>query len=274
VELARFALQAARHEAWSLYWAAGIGTMGSAAADLALETRTLERLLHGIKHEPGLMNRLGSVALASSAGAIYAGSTDDIITEASAPAPTSPYAQAKLEQEALLRAFAQPHENVSAMLARITTIYGPGQATGKRQGLLAHMARSIVRHRPIQIFVPFDTIRDYIAVDDAAAIIIAALRAQPCGERLQMKIVGSEQPQTIAEIIATFKRIARRPPLIATSASRLSAIYSRRVQFRSVVQPDCRSLVSTSLLIGVSQLMEAERRAFACAAAARAGDAR
>lgn len=261
--VAGFAAQVREHPSWELYWAAGVGTMGSTAAELALETRTLSRLLALMAAEPALMSRPGYIALASSAGAIYAGSTDDIISETSAIAPTTAYARAKLEQEALLQAFAEAQPQVCCLLARITTIYGPGQATGKRQGLLAHMARSIVRHKPIQIFVPFDTIRDYIAVDDAAAVMVAGLRRSDWREgRVRMKIVASELPLTIAEIISTFRRIARRPPLIATSASRLSSMYARRVQFRSVVLPDCRSLPRTSLLIGVAQLMAAERQAF------------
>ncbi len=262
--VAQFALDVREHADWELYWAAGIGAMASLDADMAVETRSLELLLELLARSPELRVRPAAVALASSAGAIYAGAADAVITESSAVAPTTPYARAKLRQEALVADFVRDRVESRALLARITTLYGPGQATGKRQGLLSHIARSIVRRRPIQIFVPFDTIRDYIEADDAATAAIACLRSRSMTS-VCIKIIGSEQPLTIAEILATFKRVARRPPLIATSASPLSAVYARRVLFRSGIQPDCRCLARTTLPIGVASLLEAERRAFTTA---------
>jgi UDP-glucose 4-epimerase len=252
--VAGFARQAGAHADWELYWAAGVGAMGSQDSDMGMETRTLERLLQLLAREPELCARRGALALASSAGAIYAGSAAAVISEASPVAPTTPYARAKLQQEALVTGFVRACPNSHALLARITTLYGPGQALGKRQGLLSHIARSIVRQQPIQIFVPFDTIRDYIEADDAAIAAVACLRSAGA-EPVCLKILGSEQPLTIAEIVATFKRVARRPPLIATSASPLAAVYARRVLFRSGVEPDCRGLQRTSLPVGVAALL-------------------
>lgn len=267
--VAGFARQACEHADWELYWAAGVGAMASQDADMGIETRSLRQLLQLLAQHPELCARPAAVALASSAGAIYAGTTDAVISESSAVAPTTPYACAKLQQEALVADFVRGCAGSHALLARITTLYGPGQATGKRQGLLSHIARSIVRRRPIQIFVPFDTIRDYIEADDAAITAMACLRSGATAS-VCTKILGSEQPLTIAEIVATFKRVARRPPLIATSASPLAAVYARRVLFRSSVEPDCSGLARTSLPIGVASLLEAERRAFATVAQAHA----
>lgn len=258
-----FAGLAAAEERWEVYWAAGVGTMSSSVGDLALETRTLALLLRFIQSDPVLTAVPGALAFASSAGAIYAGSRDEIISEKTAPAPTTAYAHEKLRQEDLVNSFALAAAHTTALLARIATIYGPGQSTGKQQGLLAHIARCTVRNRPIQIYVPFDTIRDYIAVDDAAATMVAGLRATNERQPVITKIVASEHPTTIAEIISIFKRITRRAPKIVTSANRLSSLYSRRVQFQSVVLPECAPRSKTSLLIGIAQVMAAERAAFA-----------
>jgi hypothetical protein len=57
-------------------------------------------------------------------------------------------------------------------------------------------------------------------------------------------------------------RIARRTPLIVTSASRLSSLYSRRVQFRSIVLPEYVRPPTRSLIVGIAQLLAAERDAF------------
>jgi len=257
-----FASQVEAADRWEIYWAAGVGTMSSSEDALAPETRALALVLRLLDANPSLMATSGAMAFSSSAGAIYAGSQDDIITENTSPTPTTAYAREKLRQEELVSSFALAKPRTTALLARISTVYGPGQAAGKQQGLLTHMARRILRNQPIQIFVPYDTIRDYIAADDAAAEMVSALRNASDKPRVLTKIIASEHPTTIAEIISIFKRIARRPPLIITSASRLSGLYTRRVQFRSIVLPECAKPAAKSLPVGIAQLMMAERAAF------------
>lgn len=257
-------------DSWQIYWAAGVGTFGSTQDAMSSETHALTQLLRLLGCEPRLLSAAGAIALASSAGAIYAGAKDAVITEHTSPAPTTAYAREKLLQEDLIRAFTLANNRHAALLARISTIYGPGQAAGKQQGLLTHIARRILRNQPIQIYVPYDTIRDYIAVDDAATVIVSALfitSKNPCAV---IKIIASERPTTIAEIVSVFRRIARRAPRIVTSASKLSALYSRRVQFRSVALPECANAPSKSLLVGIAQLMTDERAAFAKSSGAKA----
>lgn len=248
---------------WQIYWAAGVGAMSSTEAELAVETRALTKLLRLVESEPALITAPGCLVFASSAGAIYAGTTDDIVVEDTPVAPTTAYAREKLIQENLVSTFALANGMVCALLARISSLYGSGQAIGKQQGLIALIARRILRNQPIQIYVPFDTIRDYIHADDAASAIIAILRALEEQPGVFTRIIASEQPTTIAEIISIYKSIARRTPRIVTSASNLSHIYTRRVQFRSIAAPTAERGSRTSLVVGISQVMAAERLAFA-----------
>ena len=256
---------------WEIYWAAGVGTMGSSESELALETRALALLLRRVESESRLMATPGTIAFASSAGAIYAGSSAYHITEDTAAAPTTAYAREKLTQEDLVRSFVVANSRTTALVARFSTLYGPGQSLGKRQGLVAHIARCILRNHVIQIYVPFDMIRDYITADDAAAATVAALRSTSEKPRALMKIVASERPTTIAEIISVFRRIARRPPRIVTSASSLSKLYSRRVLFQSRLLQASTPASRTSLFVGISQVMNAERVAFARSPGAQHG---
>jgi UDP-glucose 4-epimerase len=257
-----FALQVGATDRWEIHWAAGVGTMSSPASALAPETRALSLLLELLQAEPQLTATAGSLSLASSAGAIYAGASDEVITENTAPAPTTAYAEEKLRQEDLVRAFVAANPSTAALIARISTLYGPGQATGKKQGLLGHMARCILRNQPIQIYVPYDTIRDYIDADDAAAVMVGTLRATRANPQVLTKIIASESPATIAEIVSIFKRLARRAPRIVRSANRLSSLYARRVQFRSVVSSDYAPTPAKRLPVGIAQVMMAERIAF------------
>lgn len=250
---------------WEIYWAAGVGTMSSTCESLAPETKALEILLQCIRADTRLMAIDGTIVFASSAGAIYASCADDVITEESVPTPTNAYARAKLSQENLLRDFcASGPRQFGLLLARISTLYGVGQAIGKPQGLLTHMARSIVRNKPIGIYVPIDTIRDYIAADDAASEIVETVRVNlEMRPHVMMRIIASGTPTTIAEIISIFKRVARKSPKITTSASAASSAYARRVQFRSNISLEPRPAMVRGLVVGISQLLEAERFEYA-----------
>lgn len=257
-----FASQVDTADRWEIYWAAGVGTMSSSSTGLAQETDALSSLLRLIESQPQLITTHGAIALASSAGAIYAGSTDEIISENTHPAPTTPYAHEKLRQESLLHSFVNANSRITALIARISTLYGPGHSVGKKQGLIAHIARCIVRNQTIQIYVPFDTIRDYITADDAATIMVSSLHAISERASVFTKIIASEQPTTIAEIISIFKRIARRAPRIVISTNKLSNLYSKRVQFRSIALPECERIPVNSLVVGISRLIASERSVF------------
>jgi UDP-glucose 4-epimerase len=249
-------------ERWEIYWAAGTGTMGSGADAMARETEALAWLLQRLEASAPQLPSFGCFALASSAGAIYAGAVDEVITEETAASPTTAYAEAKLAQERMLLDFVRAAPRRAALAARISTLYGAGQASGKGQGLLTHMARSLLRNQPIQIYVPYDTVRDYIAAGDAAGKMVEAMRLLPTESRFVVKIIASECPVTIAEIVSIFKRVARKNPRIVTSANRLSALYARRVQFRSVALPNTSGTAVRRLPVGIAQLLMAERMAF------------
>lgn len=247
---------------WTIYWAAGIGTMGSKEPDLASESEVLAKLLGLIKNQESLSTSSGSIIFASSAGAIYAGATDNVITESTIVAPTTPYAHEKLKQECLLSSFAKTSKNTSVLLARISTLYGVGQAEGKRQGLFAEIARRILRNQPIQIYVPFDTIRDYISSDEAAAKIVVTADALTAKSDAHIKIIASEQPTTIAEIIMTFKRVSRRTPRVIVGSNKMTNLYSRQIQFKSITLLPQKHFNKTNLMVGISQVLAAERLAF------------
>ena len=255
-----FASTLSETDDWQLYWAAGIGTMGSRKQELEVETSILSHLLERLGQRSDLVARRGGIVFSSSAGAIYAGCHDDPICERSQELPTTDYGRSKLEQERIVRGMMPAGGRWSALVARLSTLYGPGQSMGKGQGLIAHIARSVLRNRPVRIFVPLDTIRDYLHVDDAADEMICGARSLRGGQ-IVTRIVASERATTIAEILGAFRRVAHRAPRIITSASPITALYSHRVQFRSC---DRRfGLQQTSLGVGIARLLEFERRQYA-----------
>jgi UDP-glucose 4-epimerase len=239
--VSRFAQVAAAGEytSWSLYWAAGVGVVGSTAGQLAAETATfrdaLKRLgLHLSRHR---VVPPGSVFLASSAGGVYGRCPDSPANERSACLPVSEYGRQKLRQESMLSGWAEVH-GVSYLIGRISNLYGPGQNPAKPQGLMSHLIRALVLNRPVHVYVPFDTLRDYLHADDCANAVVGAMRrlaheAEHEGARGVLKIFASEQASSIAALIGLISKITRRRPRVIHASSALTERQPRRLTFRS-----------------------------------------
>ena len=88
--VADFAHQARQAGAWELYWSAGISGMGSPEPVMAAESRALQWLVDRLVNEPTLGDIPGRFLLTSSAGGIYAGSTETLVDESTPVAPTTP----------------------------------------------------------------------------------------------------------------------------------------------------------------------------------------
>ncbi len=221
---------------WEIYWAAGVSSMGSNKADMDTETAVLETFLALLRDPIQASKASGVIGFASSAGALYAGCPDFEITEDSVTTAANDYARTKLEQEQMLEGFISAVDRAQLLIARFSTLYGPGQASGKRQGLLSHIARCAIRHQPVEIFVPLDTSRDYLYVDDAAIDFIASGRSlSGQGGRRLIKIIAAERSVTISEIVSTFNRLSKKRLRIVSTRNTLSNLYAGRVSYRSKV---------------------------------------
>lgn len=251
-----------KNDRWEIYWAAGVGAMSSKAIDLHSETAALEEFLALLKKKLIPLHFPGLIGFASSAGALYSSCSDFEITELSTVTSQTDYAKAKLRHEQMLISFLLGLTSVNLLLARFSTLYGPGQSSGKQQGLLSHIARCALRHQPIEIFVPLDTLRDYIFSDDAALAFINSLRVLSIdGCKYQIKIIASERSTTIAEIISTFNRLLQKRVLLVFNRTSLSTLYTPRVSYRSIY-PIKNYSKPRSLIEGVASLLLFERRVY------------
>ena len=250
---------------WGVLWSAGAGVIGTGEDALAAETATLEALLASLgSHLSEAPRPPGLVFLASSAGGIYGNCTDPLITELSDGRPISAYGRNKQRQEDVLNRWADRHPEVTCRIGRISNIYGPGQNLAKPQGLISHVSRCLIWQRPIHIYVPLDTIRDYIYVDDCARQVACCAAewlgtdtARGRSSRERIKLFVAEKPTTVAQIVGEFKRLSlRRQPRVICAPSSLGLQQPRCLQFRSGVFPSVSHLAATALQVGISHVHE------------------
>ena len=238
---------------WMVLWCAGAGIVGTGNEALARETRYLAHLLEFLGQ--GLPKASGRILLASSAGGVFGVGSGQPLTEHSACHPVSEYGRNKLVQESLVRTWASGRPTVSSLVARISNLYGPGQRLDKPQGLIAHISRSILDRTPIRIFVPLDTLRDYLYVEDGAEMLLAALRRLGANHREDVvKIFHSGQVATIAGVMGIFTRLARGRARMICASSPTAALQPLSLHFRSEVWADLRPLRPVGLPEGIQRV--------------------
>lgn len=205
--------------------------------------RFVTRLGEGLLGRPRLAAS-GTVFLASSAGGVYSASTaTPPFDETSPVSALGPYGREKLAQEAMVAKLVA-HTGVGAVVGRLSNLYGPGQKLGKPQGLVSHIGRNALLRQPVTIYVPLDTIRDYLFAADAGRMVVEAMerfaveRAADAARDVVTKIFASEVDSTVASVLGIWRRVLRRPLRVVLASSPAGALQPRVLSFRSSVWPE------------------------------------
>ncbi len=241
---------------WRVAWCAGAGVVGTPECELDTELEVLAGFLGRLGDrlaDPSAP--AGALFLASSAGGVYAGAEDPPFTEHTEPRAISPYGVAKLAAEDLVADFGR-RTGTATVVGRIANLYGPGQDVSKPQGLISQLCLNQLRRRPISIYVSLDTARDYLFVDDCAAMVLDTLDHAAAAGGRHTKILASGQATTLASLLGVLKQVTKRSPQLVLGASPLARFQTKGLRFRSVVPPDLRSRAGTTLAAGVAATME------------------
>lgn len=195
---------------WAIVWAAGSVTTAASERDAQEELELYRKFVENLR---GVMSRYSSEELSvnsgvfcliSSAGAMYAGSEHPPFSSASTPAPLGTYGYLKKEQERITTETLS--EECGVLLARVANLYGPGQNLEKLQGLISRLALAAITREPISMFVPLDTLRDFIYVDDAAGALFYWL-ARSEGQTT-IRVIASGNPVSLGYLINVMQVIA------------------------------------------------------------------
>lgn len=191
---------------WAIAWAAGHVTTASSSESAAQELDLFTGFIAGLT---SVINELdapvrGRFLLASSAGGIYGGASNPPFGADTPPCPVGPYGKLKFAQEEVARE--RLSGCIDVTVARLANLYGPGQDLAKLQGLISRLALSAVTREPLTMFVPLDTLRDYIYVDDAARLTLHWLTAD--SSLSQIRVIASGQPTSLGQLISLMQDIA------------------------------------------------------------------
>jgi UDP-glucose 4-epimerase len=253
---------------WQVAWCAGAGVTGTTQEVLDDELDVLRRFLEALADVAVTARGQGSLFLASSAGGVYAGAAGrggPPYDERTPPRALAPYGQAKIRAEAMVREWAGA-TGVPVAIGRISNLYGPGQNLAKPQGLISQMCRAHLTGQPLSVYVPLDTLRDYVYAADCGALVRDMMQrsrwqaAVDGGVAVHVKVLASQRAVTVGAVIAELRRLFKRAPLIVLGASSAAAQQARDLRLRSVVWRDLDARPLTPLPVGMKATAEHLRR--------------
>jgi UDP-glucose 4-epimerase len=200
--------EAAAANPWSIYWAAGSAVVASSSESAEVELDHLSLLLTLLSEQPPAGP--GAFFLASSAGGVYAGSGGAPFNADTPPRPLSPYGWLKLQQEAL--AAEALDGRAPLVIGRIGNLYGSRQDPSKSQGLVFSLCRSAVLRQPLNLYVPMQTLRDYINAGDAGRAIVRLTEQARVDRSVNVTthVIASGSPVTVASLIGTVQDVTHR----------------------------------------------------------------
>jgi len=247
---------------WAVLWCGGTAVVASEPREVALDRETFAQFLAGLdealdEHRT-TTEQPGHILLASSAGGLWAGHAGAPITEATPVRPLSDYGFGHLAREQALGAFAAKRTSVRTATVRLSNLYGPAQRLDKAQGLVSQIARATIHRRPLSIYVPLDTVRDYLFAADAGrgmAEVLERLAQSPeTGSLPLVKILASEEETSVGGLLAIFQRVTRRKVPVIAGLSPLGRLQPLCLRFRSEVWTSAGRSRRTPLPEGVARI--------------------
>ncbi|MBX7445440.1 MULTISPECIES: NAD(P)-dependent oxidoreductase [unclassified Arthrobacter] len=240
---------------WVIAWCAGAGVTGTSQQELDSELDVFNSALNSFaKTLCGPDSAPGRFFLASSAGGVYAGSPNPPYSEESAPQPLAPYGFAKLAAEQAVAEFAAI-SGTRALIGRVANLYGPGQNLAKPQGLISVFAKAYLTGQPVSVYVSLDTLRDYIFIEDAAALIADCLDRLSASDvvpgQTVTKIIATQRADTIGALIGACKTVFKRKPRIVLGASPFAKAQAHDLRLRSVIWTELDNRQFTPLPVGI-----------------------
>ena len=242
-------------ENWAILWCAGVGVVSSSTDVLDSEVQKIQYLLDQLSKCSSQFLRQGNLFYASSAGGVYAGSQLPPFTEQTDPIPLGDYGRQKLYCEKLFSDFTCNYPT-SSVIGRIANLYGPGQSRTKGQGLITTICRSSLLGKPIEIYVPLETVRNYIYIEDAASLVVGLMNhiADIDEVKTMTKIIASDQNVSLSLLLAECTRVfKKRPQVVLTQAhnANLQTVDLRMEPSRNTTTDQYEF---TSLAVGIDRI--------------------
>jgi UDP-glucose 4-epimerase len=195
----------ARDTTPTIVWAAGSEGVVISGSNVASERDSFTDFSVVLSQMETLFG--ATVVIVSSAGGVFSGSPTPPFRCDSPVQAINEYGRNKIAIEEM--GIAKLTSKYRVHVARITNLYGPWP--GPRQGLINRMCTAAATREALQIYVPLDTVRDYIYVSDAAKLLLLEIDAAQNQEgSSSISLIGSGENSSIGTVINTVANVSHR----------------------------------------------------------------
>ena len=235
----------------TIIWAAGSEGVAISSSHLASESDSFQDFVHILTQIDTLFG--ATVVIVSSAGGVFSGSPTPPFCVDSPVQAINEYGRNKIAIEDL--AVAQLNSLYRVHIARITNLYGPWP--GPRQGLINRLCTAAATREALQIYVPLDTVRDYIYVSDAARLLLLEIDlAQNSEASPSISLIGSGENSSIGTVINTVSHVSHRKIPVTMAQGKATQLQPRDLRMQpSWIERDI-SFEPTTLAQGVKKLFD------------------
>lgn len=212
-----------------LVWAAGKSSNSSNQETLDVEIEIVQNFLNLLSISE---IELKSLSLISSAGAIFGGYDNQIITDTTIPKPISLYGKSRIEIESKFKSFANKGK-IMLNIFRLTNVFGNRQTLKRNSGLLSHLIAANLTRKELNIFVPLFVEQDYIDVDFVAQNINHVLtKDRILNNQIHRYIFSRNQSHSIAELISLIDKYMGRKTPFVTQAIETGHVRQSNLRFQ------------------------------------------
>jgi len=236
---------------WNIFWCAGIGVVNSPNEVLELEIHAVKCLIAALTRFKLDKCGAGKIFFASSAGAVYAGSLNPPFTESSLPIAISDYGRQKLKIEDLFINYGKIN-NVKIVIGRIANLYGTRQNRFKKQGLITTLIQNSLTNRFVNIYVPLNTIRNYIYTEDAAKKII--WQVTNANDSFRLVIICSNNNISLSRVLRLTQDVTRKKLLYFQSCDEDTTLQPIDLRLTTEHPNNLESFSETSLVVGINNI--------------------
>lgn len=175
------------------------------SADVTTSLPALLALLEQLRDRPQV-----ALTFISSGGTVYGNPAQMPVSERSLCNPITSYGVVKLAAEKFIGMYSTLY-GIPSRILRVSNVYGPGQPTGRSQGIVGAFLAATRRGEPLHVFGDGRSLRDYIHVDDVADAVVALARSP---RQASVINVGSGTGRTILDVLEVVGKVAGAQPKV------------------------------------------------------------
>ena len=248
-------IQHIAQEDWAILWCAGNSVVSSSLGDLQRESDFINFICSQISLLPQPLQLRGILSFASSAGGVYGGSVGTVFSESTIPQPINDYGFTKLKTEELLINLAKS-TSTRAAIFRLANVYGPNQNTVKSQGLISAITHSMLHHKPVNIYVPLQTVRNYVYADDVGEVIARCVTRLSADQKSKtfLKLVASDRNISLSSLINEFRLVYGHQPMVVNTVSKVAGMHPISLRLKSKTVEPFDNFSFTPLPVGIERV--------------------